>query len=160
MDEETKNRLQNFDRVWSRVNGGAEQPPAQENGDAEALREFIADESRDEAFYRALAGRAGAAARTLRCIAADERGHRRDLQMEYFMLTGDTYAAEPSCPVAGPVLDAMRSACANELKGAENYLAAAGATKSERLGELYRLHASDEKTHAEALRSLIYRALC
>lgn len=159
MDEETKSGLQNFDRVWRRVAGGAEPPEAQKNGDVEALREFISDESRDEAFYLALARCAGSAARTLRCIAADERGHKRDLQMEYFMLTGDTYAVEPSCPVTGPALDAMRNAYANELKGAHNYLTAADATNSERLSELYRLHASDEKNHAEALRGLIYRAL-
>lgn len=153
------NGLQNFDRVWRRVTGEAEAPEAQDNGDVETLREFIADESRDEAFYLALAKRAGRASRMLRGIAADERGHKRALQMEYFMLTGDSCAVAPSCPVVDPVLDAMRRAYGNELKGAKNYLAAADETKSERLGEIYRRHASDEKSHAEALRSLIFTAL-
>ncbi|NCB50445.1 MAG: hypothetical protein EOM54_01000 [Clostridia bacterium] len=159
MNEDILEGLRSFDRVWSRVAGEPGAPTQVGQADEAALREFIADESRDAAFYSALARRAGWASRMLRRMAAEESSHKRDLQLEYFLLTGDSHAVPPSCPVVGPVLDSMRLAYANELKGAESYLSAAEATKSERLGELYRLHASDEINHAEVLRSMISRAI-
>lgn len=159
MNEDILYGLQSFDRVWDRVAGAPEASQSPVQADEAALREFIADESRDAAFYSALAGRAGWASRTLLRIAVEERGHKRDLQLEYFLLTGDTYVPEPSCPAVGTVLDSMRLAYANERKGAESYLTAADATKSERLGEMYRMHAADEMNHAETLRSLISRAI-
>ena len=159
MNDDILYGLQNFDRVWSRVAGGMEAPPSASRDDEAALREFIADELRDAAFYSELARRAGWASRMLRRIAAEETGHKKNLQTEYFLLTGDSYVAEPSCPAVSAVLDSMRLAYANEPKGAECYLAAAEATKSEQLREMYRMHASDETSHAEALRSMISRAI-
>lgn len=162
MNEEVLSGLKSFDRVWSRVTGETKPTDAETpgKGEVEAIKEFIADEARDEAFYLALAERSGRAARTLRCIAGDEQNHKRALQLECFLLTGDCCAVAPSCPVVGPILESMRIAYANELKGAANYLAAAEATKSEQLRDLFRLHAADEKNHAEALRGLMFRVIC
>jgi rubrerythrin len=159
MDEGMITGLQNFDRVWSRVTGAAEAPTAPPDDDAEVLRGFIAGEAHDAAYYSSLARRTRSASRTLATMAADERGHKRDLQVEYFLLTGDSYTVEPSCPAVSTILNSMRTAYINELEGARGYLAAAEATKSDRLRELYRLNASDEAEHAEALRNMISRAI-
>lgn len=159
MNEDILYGLRSFDRVWNRVAGEPEAPPPMGRADEAALREFIADESRDAAFYQTLARRAGWASRKLCCMAAEELSHKKDLQLEYFLLTGDSHVVPPSCPTVCAVLDSMRMAYANELKGAESYLAAAEATKSEHLREMYRLHASDEMNHAEALRHMILRAI-
>ena len=159
MDSDIINGLKNFDRVWSRVAGGADMAQQKTENDIKTLRCFIADETRDEEFYLAMARCTGRAASTFRCIAAEERGHRKALQVEYFLLTGDSCIPEPSCPAVCGELDAMRMAYFDELESAERYIAAAESTKSERLRELYLLHASDEKNHAEALRCLIARAI-
>ena len=159
MDQDIRYGMEHFDRVWSRVTD-TETPPAASGWDEQAaLRGFMDDEARDRAFYTALAGRCPAGGNALRCMAADERGHLRELQVEYFLLTGESYAPPESCPVVNGTLSAMRKAHAGETAGSEEYRRAASRTPSPRLRALYESHAADEAMHAEKLRALILRAM-
>lgn len=147
--------LENVERVWARVTG--ETPPARD--ESAALRSFMEDEARDGAVYAALSRRAARAAQTLSRMAADERRHLWELQVEYFLLTGDSYVPAPSCPAPGETLSALRRAREGEIAGAAAYRTAAAAAEDKTLRDLYEQHAGDEETHAAELRELISRAM-
>ena len=146
--------IKNFDSVWGRVSGevGVIVPLRSEQA---VLEERIGAEQRNAAFYDILARRYRGMERTIRRIAAEERGHMRELQVEHFLLTGDTYMPEPSCPVVTSVLEALRTAYKEELAAADIYKKQAAATPSEALREIYECHAADETRHAETLRTMI-----
>ncbi|MEG1789631.1 MAG: ferritin family protein [Oscillospiraceae bacterium] len=160
MDGDMMRGLENFDRVWSRVTGEAcrtAEPPVHD--DIPTLREFINDEARDAGYYALLSRRMPGAARTLMCISRDERVHLRELQVEYFLLCGDSSPTCESCPLFCGTLKALRMAYGSECAGAAAYLKAAEETGSECLRALYREHAADETRHAEILRELISRVM-
>lgn len=156
MDGEMNSQFRGFEDVWSRVTG---EKPLRGGGDAETLRRLMDGEAEDAARYDELARRSRVAARELREMSADEREHFRHLQVEYYLLTGDSYLPPESCPLIKGVLGAMRAAYVGELKGAEEYMKAAGETERPELRELYEAHAGDERGHAATLRRIITRAL-
>lgn len=159
MDNEIRYGLEHFDQVWGRVTSVTPQESPGVWDEKAALEGFMDDESRDGAFYAAMATRCPSAGNAFRCMASDERGHLRELQVEYFLLTGNSYVPPESCPVLGGALSAMRKAHAGETAGSEEYRRAAEKTASPRLRQIYLSHAADEAMHAEKLRTLISRAM-
>lgn len=158
MHEDMYKGLENFDGVWARVTGSSpETCPARD--ERETLRDFIGDETRDAAFYTALAKKSRWASRTLESMSADERRHARSLQIEYYLMTGESFIPPPSCPLVESVPEALRSAHKGELSGAEAYAAAADVTASPSLRELYLSNAADERRHAEMVKCLISRLI-
>lgn len=149
-----------FERVWQRVSSGAPTPPPQPRTcDADALRSFIEGEAASAAYYTALAARSCGAARRLMQLAADEREHQRRLQVEYFLLAGDTLSPSLSCPVQGGVLDDLRRAYLGELDAADCYRQAAAAADGAALRALYAALAVEETGHAAVLRRLVAAAM-
>jgi rubrerythrin len=164
MDKDILQGLKNFDRVWSRVSDAAagreHSSHMTSNSDAETLKTFIEDESKDYAFYIDLAGKCRASGRTaIMRIASDERRHSKMLQTEYFLLTGDSCVPSRSCPYTDGVLSALRRAYMNEVEGSRKYKKAAQETKIPKLAELYSALSEEEKRHSEVIRELIERAI-
>ena len=163
MDDDILHGLEQFEHVWRRVRAASDSPspPAPPRpDDGEQLRQFIEAEAADAAFYSALARRCtGAGRAVLTRLCAQERCHLRQLQMEYFLLTGDSCTPPRACPVTGGVISALRMAYLDELEGTEQYLEAAARTASKPLQALYTQLAKEERQHAAALRGLIGRVL-
>lgn len=159
MDNDIRYGLEHFDKVWSRVTAPEQDAKEGAWDELAALRGFIEDETRDGAYYAAMAARCPSAANSFRCMSADERSHLRELQVEYFLMTGSGFAPGGSCPAPGGTLAAMRKAYNGEMEGSEKYRLAAEKTASPELREIYMRHAGDESVHAEKLRGLISRAI-
>ena len=145
-----------YDGVWSRVTGAPASPAADER---DRLRGFMSDERRDSQFYSALARRVRFARAALEGLAAEENGHFDDLQVEYYLLDGDTFSPPESCPAPRGALSALRDAYNAELRGADAYSRAAADSSSEQLSRIYERHALDEQRHAVCLRGIIERWL-
>jgi len=149
-------------RVWARVNAADAAPaaaPAAANGAQDALeallRDFIADEAADSAAYARMArmARGTCLESVFRAVSADEARHEKQLQAEYYLLSGSVY-----CPVPAPacelsLLAAVRARYLGELSGAAAYEKAAGETADEGLGALFAALAADERRHACRMRA-------
>lgn len=160
MEEKTVFDLGGFDQVWRRVNGGAPSlPPQPQSTGAVTLRSFIERASAAAAFYSALSARSSSVMRTLRRLAVEEREHMRRLQVEYFLIKGDTCAPSRSCPVRGSVLGDLRKAYLGELANAEQFRSAVQTAETPELAALYAELAEAETRHAAALRGLIAAAM-
>lgn len=92
MLNETKNALEGFEEVWSRVSGGAGDAP----DESALLRGFITNAERASELYCLLARRMSGCADALRRLAMEERRTRRCMEGELFLLSGDSF-----CPRAG-----------------------------------------------------------
>ena len=114
MDEQWKETVEQFSRVWPRIEGagpvpanpgprprppmgppppGALPPPER---DAETLRRLMELEARAAEQYQAMAGAArGKAADTLRRLSAGCERRIKQLQREFFLRTGDSLALPP-----------------------------------------------------------------
>ena len=141
MDESVYKGLEGFEAVWRRVTGAAEP-----GGDAARLRGLIQAEADAAAFYLALARRCAGAARVLHSIAADDARHRRLLQLEYFLLTGDTFAPVRRSPDADSGLRSLREGYILKQQSERTYRA---------LGDKFAALADDEACHARSLRAAI-----
>ena len=141
MDESVYTGLECFESVWRRVTGETES----EDG-ADRLRRLIQAESDAAALCSALARRCTGAAAALSSIAADDARHAALLQLELFLLTGDTFAPERRVTDAQGVLSALRSGYLAKRQSEREYRA---------LGAEYAAIADDEARHAQSLRSVI-----
>ena len=154
---------EHFAGVWNRVMPvnsdmpGQNAPQKAETNDEAQLRAFINDEAADCRYYTALACRSasGQARRLFSQLASEENAHMRKLQTSYFILTGDTHCPPLDCPYIPSFLDALRTRYIGETKGAAEYLAAAERAGQERLSDLYRSLAENEKRHADSIAALI-----
>ena len=95
----------------------------------------------------------------LRQTAQDEARHLRALQMEHFLLTGDSYAPSAEKMQTQSLLSALRSAYHAELRAYEGYMQAAQETDSTSLAAVFVANAADEARHAQMLREMIGKAL-
>ena len=166
MNEDIMAGLANFDEVWSRVGSpmpeyavGASCPlPAAGAGEDEKARleRFMQGEAADGDLYGRLAKCVSGKARELLMRAAsDEKRHLKKLQLEYFLLTGNSYAANFSPNPVNGVLTALRNAYLDEKAGAAEYRAASANVEGAELRELYALLAEDEARHAEYMRHIL-----
>ena len=92
-------------------------------------------------------------------IAAEERKHLERLQLEYFILTGDTIPISKSTPKTDGKLSVLRLAYNREMQLAESYLNVAEVIKDQSFKEFCTTFASEEKEHAMILRKLILSAM-
>ena len=141
MNESVYTGLESFASVWQRVTGEMEADDG-----AERLRRLIQAETDAAAFYTALARRSAGRAGTLFAIAADDARHARLLQLEYFLLTGDTFAPAKGGQDAKGVLSALRQGYLGKRRSEREYRA---------LSEKYASIADDEARHAQSLRAVI-----
>ncbi len=155
MLNETKNALEGFEEVWSRVSGGAGDAP----DESALLRGFITNAERASELYCLLARRMSGCADALRRLAMEERRTRRCMEGELFLLSGDSFCPAPACPVVHGCLSALRRAYIDELDSARAYREAAKATECPQRQTLYLRTARVEQCHAECLRALVMRSI-
>ena len=163
MDEQFGRSLERFRSVWQRVAvspqppepnrtlPGSAPPPA--GGEQARIALFLKRETELLSLYHALSRRSrnSAAGRLL----SDTQKHLRRLQLEYFLLTGDSLAPPPGPDPPAGVLPLLREAYLLEGDLAEQYEAAGTGP----LRELYLGRAKAANSHREALRGIIARAL-
>lgn len=170
MDQDIYKALRAFNSVWQRVGGGsgdassscAAEPERTDgpDGDARQLREFMDAEYMSASFYTALASRVSGRQRALLLQAAcDEKKHLRRLQLEYYLLTGETWSAPRYENDRSGVLSQLRTAYLTEMKTADGYRSAARQTENAELAALWTEIASDEDRHAAAARQMTAAAL-
>ena len=151
--------LRNFDSVWQRVNptSSAAAPPAD---DRAVLQRLIQDEYESHSLYKCLASRVkGKNARLFSSLAAGEARHLKHLQLEYLLLTGDSYApASYVCPRDG-ALTLVRTAYVGEAAAEKYYLDAARTTSRQSLQKIYLAHSADENRHGRMLRSVLMNSM-
>ena len=150
-------------RVWGRV--APEAPGDLEERRSEDLRAALRgamDRARAaEGMYSLLAGktRGTGQSRELSALSREEAATGRQLQTEYFLLTGDTFAPAKSRPSAPYLMAALRDAHAAELESSRDYATLAAGLPDGKLREtLYDLSAR-ERRHAQALRAMIARLM-
>lgn len=126
----------------------------------ERIRAMMDGELASQRFYEQLAPQfAKQQMMRLRQTAQEEARHLRALQMEYFLLTGDSYSPCMESLPAQSRLSALRSAYHEEMHTYENYMQAAQETASTALAAVFIANAADEARHAQMLREMIGRAL-
>lgn len=128
-----------FQRVWQRVAGSMDAPvttPPEADTLTDLLAECIRAKAAGAAFYTALSQRIRTGRQQLLGIAAQERAHQKELQVEYFLRTGE------------------RCVYTQELKLAERLDAAAN-TASSPLHQTLAAMAQQDRCHAQAVRNLL-----
>ena len=158
-----------FDKIWARVSAAndfeAVEPQSltvqNPTDPVEQLRHFMDREASDARFYREMAKacRNGPAKRLFLDLAQDERDHLRKLQIEYFLLTGDTYVPNAHMPAIPSLLAALRQAYLDEEESARAYDAAARTEPNSQLAALYAELAESERRHRARVRDQITRIL-
>ena len=126
---------------------------------ASRLEKYIADEHYSGALYAALARRCeGRQAAMLRAMSADEARHLRAMQMEYYLLTGDSLRCADA-DVAGDSCELLRGAYAGEAEAAEGYAREARLCADEELKKLYMAQSADEWRHRANVKKILGSAL-
>lgn len=159
MDEEWKQTLDDFSRVWSRVEGDAPPPPPPRAA-PEDLAALIRNETAALRAYQAMAGETkGNAASVWARLAAGSRRLIRRLQTEYYLRIGD------SCPV--PWQPVQKYGSKEELyysrawldagQAERAYLEAAGRTEDAGLLAVFAEAAGQKRAQREELRALCHR---
>ena len=159
MDEQFSHSLERFASVWQRVAPPPELPempelpPLPVGGGQARIALFLERETELLSLYRALSRRTknGAAGRLL----SDTQKYLRRLQVEHFLLTGDSFALPPGREAPAGVLPLLRRAYLLEGELAEQYEAAANGP----LRELYRGRVKTANAHRETLRGMIAKVL-
>ncbi len=171
MDADLKRALDNFDSIWGRVKAsgegsgkkgvtGVHVPQDKAASDAALLKKLISEDARAAETYAELARVFSKPAKgALLKMAAEERRHVERLQLEFFLLTGDTFPVSKSASGVAGRLVSLRSAYNRENEMAESYLTAAEGMKDHDLRELCVAFASEEREHAGTLRKLILKAM-
>ena len=157
MDMDDTVDLEGLERAWRRVRAPETPESAPEDSLRAELARFIRNASAAGAMYGLLAMKTGgsAAEGVFRRLARQELDTEKRLQTEYFLLTGDTWAAPPVRPSAPSVAGAVRSACLAESDNADALEAAALRRPETRSAGLLGELASRERAHAQALRELL-----
>lgn len=105
-------------------------------------------------FYTALSQRIRTGRQQLLGIAAQERAHQKELQVEYFLRTGERCVPPAACPRLGTAAQDLRSVYTQELKLAERLDAAANTAPSP-LHQTLAAMAQQDRCHAQAVRNLL-----
>lgn len=144
-----------FERVWERVTAVepfSEAPLTKK----QELERFICAEEEAIAFFCALISSCHMRHRHVLCkVVADDKRHLKCLQIEYFVLTGDTYSGckAKKAEQCG-ILTKLRKGYLMKCEAQAAYTKAAENRQCE-LRELYESIACDEMENACAMRKLI-----
>ena len=126
-----------------------------EDSYAKRLKKYIEDEQRSMALYTCLARRfGGRRGEMLRAMSADEGRHLRAMQMEYYLLTGDSLPTSPA-EVSGDGWELLRKAYAGEGEAAEGYAREAEMHSDEALAALFSSQSADECRHRANVKKLL-----
>ena len=146
-----------FQRVWQRVAGGTAAPaaaPPEADTLTDLLAECIRAKAAGAAFYTALAKCIRTGRQQLLGIAAQERAHQKELQVEYFLRTGERCVPPAACPRLGTTAQDLRSVYTQERALAQRLDAAADTAPSP-LRETLAAMAQQDRCHAQTVRNLL-----
>lgn len=146
-----------FQRVWQRVAGSTGAPVTalpETDTLADTLAECIRAKAAGAAFYTALAQRIRTGRQQLLRIAAQERAHQKELQVEYFLHTGERCVPPAACPRLGTAAQDLRCVYTQELALAQRLDAAADTAPSP-LRETLTAMAQQDRCHAQSVRNLL-----
>ena len=122
---------------------------------AARLEKYIEDEAYSKALYAHLALRCGGKrAATLHAMSEDEGRHLKAMQMEYYLLTGDS-ACLCKIEIQGEVQELLRSAYAGEGDAADGYAREAEMHSDEALCALFRSQSADELRHRANVKKML-----
>lgn len=122
---------------------------------AARLEGYIRSECYTHAMYKALAGRCrGSMAAALRGMSEDEHRHLKAMQMEYYLLTGDSLCCEKA-EVEGELCELLRRAYEGEGGAAEGYADEARFCTDEKLKKLYMAQSADETRHRAMVKKML-----
>lgn len=149
-----------FESVWRRITENENEIEIKTEtiapfNETETLRGFISDEARDATFYNIFAVNFPKYRQTILGVRDDEREHRRKLELEYFLLTGEIYVPREPLILIDGALGSLRQAYRGEIAGYEAYSAAAKQSGAGVLQTLYIELARCEMEHAGIMRRLI-----
>ncbi len=145
-----------FPRDWQPVDGRTGAPaaaPPEADTLTDLLAECIRAKAAGAAFYAALSQRIRAGRQQLLCIAAQERAHQKELQVEYFLRTGKRCVPPAACPRLGTTVQDLRSVYTQELALAQRLDAADTAPSP--LRETLTAMAQQDRCHAQTVRNLL-----
>ena len=140
-----------FQRVWQRVAGSTGAPaaaPPEADTLTDLLAECIRAKAAGAAFYTALSQRIRTRRQQLLGIAAQERAHQKELQVEYFLRTGERCVPPAACPRLGTAAQDLRCVYTQELKLAERLAPSP-------LHQTLAAMAQQDRCHAQAVRNLL-----
>lgn len=157
MDESILKGMENFEQVWQRVSG---KPCVQDSGDEARLRSFIEEGSAAAELFCELSRRTrGETSAALSAMAARERCALKALQLEHFLLCGDTWTHKNAgLREENGVLSLMRRSYISEGRSALLYADAARWAQGHLAG-IYSAAAERKQANQEKLRCLIARAM-
>lgn len=156
--EEVIHSLDGFEQVWERVSGKAPCADGQavpQNDEAQMLCQRIEAAAAAAAGYELLMRRCGALASKLSPLRAQEREHVRSMQLEYFLLTGESCPCSTRAALPTGQLAALRSLYLAVQERQRAYQQAERSTRQEPLRTLYASLADSAGEHAAVLRRLI-----
>lgn len=140
-----------FQRVWQRVAGSTGAPaaaPPEADTLTDLLAECIRAKAAGAAFYAALSQRIRTGRQQLLCIAAQERAHQKELQVEYFLRTGKRCVPPAACPLLGTAVQDLRSVYTQRLDAVAD-------TAPSPLRETLTAMAQQDRCHAQTVRNLL-----
>lgn len=146
-----------FQRVWQRVAGSTDAPAAAPP-EADTLTDLLAEwHPRQGGWGRVLHSACTAhphRRQQLLGIAAQERAHQKELQVEYFLHTGERCVPPAACPRLGTAAQDLRCVYTQELALAQRLDAAADTAPSP-LRETLTAMAQQDRCHAQSVRNLL-----
>ena len=146
-----------FQRVWQRVAGSMDAPvttPPEADTLTDLLAECIRAKAAGAAFYTALSQRIRTGRQQLLGIAAQERAHQKELQVEYFLRTGERCVPPAACPRLSTAAQDLRGIYWQELALSAQLDAAADAAPCP-LRETLHAMARQDAQHAQRVRALL-----
>ena len=150
-----------FQRVWQRVAGSMDAPvttPPEADTLTDLLAECIRAKAAGAAFYTALSQRIRTGRQQLLGIAAQERAHQKELQVEYFLRTGTLCVPPAACPRLSTAAADLRCIYWQELALSAQLDAAADAAAMP-LRETLHAMAQQDARHAQRVRTLLSRLI-
>ncbi len=122
---------------------------------AARLEKYIADEHYSMVLYAFLARRCeGRYAAMLRAMSEDEARHLRAMQMEYYLLTGDSLRCD-NVDMTGDSCEKLRSAYGGEAGAAEGYAREAEMHHDGALKKVFLAQSADEWRHRANVKKLL-----
>ena len=150
--------MERLERVWQRVQGGAEAPVAapEERSEREELEAFWIDAVEERRACESLMRRNGTCRQTLETMRESMRCREGQIQTEYFLRFGNT----PAVPGArrhwrSGVISSLRELYVHLEETAGKYEQAAETHAREQLGVLYSRYAAEARHFAAAVRALV-----
>jgi hypothetical protein len=147
---------ENFDRLWSRVQGTAPAPPS---AAPSALQTFLDETGQTLALEHRLLCRSGRDRAELLALCRASKSRLRRLRIAYFLQTGENRMPPDACPVSAGYLQDLRRDWLCAARRSAAYAAEVKTTSDEALRGLYSELAGEEAHHAEMLRCLIARKI-